>query len=158
MTKKAIIAGLRKLPKAMGLAFKSDIIRKAFMDNDQIDTNTEELVPQFEGLAGTYHGNMSPDHFLTKIGKIVKTYYEELFFNGRIEESSFDTNNVPKDYDSLGNKVKCDFDIEKENCQKDQRVFLQKLRDNQESNSKIASKSNKLKTLNIISDRNKEVQ
>ena len=50
--------------------------------------------------------------------KIVRTYYDESFINGRIEKSSFGTNNVPRDYDSLGNKVNHDFDIKKENCQR----------------------------------------
>ena len=74
--------------------------------------------PQFEGLTGTYCNNMSPDHFLTKMDKIAKMYYDESFFKGKIEEASYDANNVIKDYDSLGNEVNCDFDIQKENCQR----------------------------------------
>ena len=50
--------------------------------------------------------------------EIVSQYYKESYFNGRIEKSSFDDNNVPVDTNSFGEEVDRNFEIQKENCQR----------------------------------------
>ena len=51
--KKAILAGLSKLPSAMGSSFTPEIIMQAFKNNGQIDEE-EGVIPDIEGLMGTY--------------------------------------------------------------------------------------------------------
>ena len=115
--KKAILAGLSKLPTAMGSAFTPEIITQAFKDNGQINED-ESAIPNIDGLMGTYRGNIPDDHILKDYKSIIETYYREMFLNGRVEESTFETNNIESDKDSQGNDVTRDFEISKENCQR----------------------------------------
>jgi hypothetical protein len=68
-------------------------------------------------LVGTYRGGINKDHYLHNPEKIVKTFYEEMYLNGRVEESSFDKEKLDMDRDSNGNIITRDFGIAKENCQ-----------------------------------------
>ena len=60
--KKAIIAGISKLPVAMAAAFKEGLIQSAFKSNGQI--NKEGIIPDVHSLAGTYHASITNDHYL----------------------------------------------------------------------------------------------
>ena len=100
----------------MGKAFACEIVKKAFKDNGQID-NTEGVVPDIDGLVGTYRGNLDVDHYLKKTKEIIDLFYKEVFKNGRVDESSFDKADVVQDKDSRGKVVSRDFGIQKENCQ-----------------------------------------
>ena len=115
--KKALLAGLSKLPKAMSMAFRTDTVVKAFKDNGQVDLE-DEIIPAIKGIVGTYRGVIDKDHYLVDTDMIVKKFYNEMFLTGRIEESSFDEANVPNDKDSKNNIVSRDFGIRKENCQR----------------------------------------
>ena len=115
--KKALLAGLSKLPKAMSLAFRTDTVVKAFQDNGQIDLE-DEVIPAIKGMVGTYRGIIDKDHYLFDTDSIVRKFYKEMFLTGRIEESSFDNANVVLDRDTKNNIVSRDFGIQKENCQR----------------------------------------
>jgi hypothetical protein len=115
--KKALLAGLSKLPKAMSLAFRSDVIVKAFQDNGQLDL-VDEVIPAIEGMVGTYRGVINEEHYLFNTESIIRKFYKEMYLTGRIEESSFNNENVELDRDSKNNVVNRDFGIQKENCQR----------------------------------------
>ena len=101
----------------MGSSFTPEIIMQAFKYNGQIDTE-EGVIPNIEGLMGTYRGNIPDNHILKQYKSIIEAYYKEMFMNGRIDESTFDTNDIEPDRDSQGNLVSRDFTISKENCQR----------------------------------------
>ena len=69
-------------------------------------------------MIGTYRGVIDEENYLYISEYIIKTFYDEVYLKGRIEESSFDRENAVSDYDSKGNFVTQDFDIIKENCQR----------------------------------------
>lgn len=114
--KKAIIAGISKLPIAMAVAFKEGHIQSAFKANGQIDK--EGIIPNIHALAGTYRGSITKDHYLNDTDTILKTFYKDMYLNGRIEESKFDKEGVVSDFDDEGNLISQDFGISKENCQR----------------------------------------
>ena len=113
----AIIVGLSKLPIAMTTSFTSPIIQSAFRDNGQLDAENQAM-PNVKSLIGTYRGSIDKEHYLNNTEKIIKTFYNESFMTGRIEESSFDREGISVDTDSKGNTVSRDFGISKENCQR----------------------------------------
>ena len=114
--RKAIIAGISKLPIAMSVAFKQGYIQSAFRENGQIDK--EGIIPNPDKLLGTYRGSIDNNHYLKNKDNIIKTYYDEMYLKGRIEEATFEREGVVSDYDSVGNHVNRDFGIRKENCQR----------------------------------------
>ena len=61
--KSAIIAGLSKLPEAMGIAFRVSIVKKAFQDNGQIGKD-DIHIPNIDAMIGTYRGVIDKDHYL----------------------------------------------------------------------------------------------
>ena len=115
--KSAIVAGLSKLPEAMGIAFRVSIVKKAFQDNGQISIDDCEL-PNIDAMVGTYRGVIDNDHILHKKNEIVSTYYKEMYENGRIDESTFDRLGVVMDKDSNGNEISRNFGIHRETCQR----------------------------------------
>ena len=100
----------------MSVTFKQGYIQSAFQENGQIDK--QGILPNPEKLLGTYRGSIDNDNYLKNQNDIIKTYYNEMFLKGRIEESSFEREGVVSDYDSIGNHVNRDFGIRKENCQR----------------------------------------
>ena len=62
------MAGLSKLPTAMGSAFTPEIIIQAFRNNGQIDLDVG-AIPNIEGLMGTYCGNIPDNHILKQYKK-----------------------------------------------------------------------------------------
>lgn len=115
--KKALLAGLSKLPTAMGAAFKPANVRKAFYGTGQIDA-TNKIMPSIEGLIGTYRGTIGGNHFLKKSTEIINTFYKEMYTTGMVSESTYESKGVEEDKDSRGNVVSRDFGISKENCQR----------------------------------------
>ena len=115
--KAAIIAGLSKLPEAMGVAFRVSVVKKAFQDNGQVSRENDQL-PNIDKMIGTYRGIIDKEHDLYNKNDIISTYYKEMYENGRIEESSFDKQNVQHDKDTMGKKVSRDFGIHRESCQR----------------------------------------
>ena len=105
--KKAIIAGISKLPVAMAAAFKEGHIQSAFKSNGQI--NKEGIIPDVHALAGTYRASITSDHYLKDTTPIIKSYYKEMYLTGRIEEASFDKMKIIRDTDSKGNEIRRDF-------------------------------------------------
>jgi hypothetical protein len=115
--KMAIVATLSKLPAAMGSAFTPDIIISAFEDNGQIN-RVEGIVPSIKAMINTYCGTINDSHPLFNHEQLIQTYYEKVYRNRRIQESSFDRDGIPVDINSLGVIVNHDFAIGKENCQR----------------------------------------
>ena len=114
--KKAIIAGVSKLPVAMSTAFKEGHIQSAFRATGHIDK--EGILPSVENIIGTYRGVIDDTNYLNDSDNIIKTFYDDVYLNGRIEEDAFERQGVVRDYDSAGNYVTRDFEISKENCQR----------------------------------------
>ena len=112
-----LIAGVSKLPEAMGIAFRVSIVKKAFQDNGQIGLDGS-TIPNIDAMVGTYRGVIDKDHYLYKTDEIINTYYKEMYKNGKIEEATFDDLNIAEDKDSLGNIVKRNFGIHHEACQR----------------------------------------
>ena len=115
--KQAIIVGLSKLPVAMSTACTSEIIQSAFRDNGQLD-NDNEVVPNIAKMIGTYRGSIGEGHYLKDSERIIKKYYDETYMTGRIDESTYDDENVDNDRDRMGNIISRDFGISRENCQR----------------------------------------
>ena len=111
----------------MSSAFKQDHIQAAFRATGHIDA--EGILPSIKNMIGTYRGVIDEEHYLNDSEKIIKTFYDEVYLNGRIEERRFDDENVVRDYDSKGNYVSRDFDIIKENCQRSKNLSCQNQRD-----------------------------
>ena len=100
----------------MSAAFKEGHIQSAFRATGHIDT--EWVLPSIKNIVGTYRGIIDDTNYLNDTEKIVSTFYDDVFLNGRIEEDKFDRERVVRDYDSTGNYVSRDFEIRKENCQR----------------------------------------
>ena len=100
----AILTSVSKLPSAMGMAFKPKTVRNAFVRNGQIDPH-KFCLPSIDGLIGTYRGYIGEDHYLANKEEIVMTYYEEIFRNSIIKESSHDLHDVPEDTNSKNEVV-----------------------------------------------------
>ena len=115
--KKAIISALSKLPAAMGAAFTPNNIISAFEDNGQIDRE-ERVVPNVQAIVNTYRGSIDENHYLNDPSAVIKTFYSDVYMNGRIQEAAFDKEGVITDIDSNGTHVNRDFGIIKENCQR----------------------------------------
>ena len=114
--KKAIIAGISKLPVAMSAAFKEGHIQSAFKATGHIDE--EGILPSVDKMLGTYRGVIDDSHYLKNSEKIISTFYDDVYLKGRVEESVFDREEVVRDYDSKGTYVSRDFEVRKENCQR----------------------------------------
>ena len=99
----------------MAAAFKEGHIQSAFKSNGQI--NKEGIIPDVHALAGTYRASITNDHYLKDTTTIIKSYYKEMYLTGRIDEKTFDRDNVVRDYDNVGNYITRDFGISKDNCQ-----------------------------------------
>ena len=115
--RKAIIEGLSKLPSATGDAYNRNSILSGFHDNGQIDKKKLHL-PCLRSIIGTYRGPISKDHCLHDSTSLIRKFYSEMYLTGRIEESTFDKEDIVHDTDSLGNKVCRDFSVSRENCQR----------------------------------------
>ena len=111
----------------MSAAFKQDHIQSAFRATGHIDS--EGILPSVKNMIGTYRGVVDEEHYLNDSKKIITTFYDEVYLNGRIEEKTFDEENVVRDYDSNGNYVSRDFDVIKENCQRSKILSCQNQRD-----------------------------
>ena len=116
MKKKSIIAGVSKLPVAMSAAFKEGYIQSAFKATGHIDK--EGMLPCVKNMVGTYRGTINDLDSLADTDKIINTFYDDVYLNGRIEEEKFDKEGVVRDYDKSGKYVSRDFGISKENCQR----------------------------------------
>ena len=112
----AIIAGISKLPEAMGNSFRVFIVKKAFCDNSQSNIDNSGI-PNIDAMIGTYCGVIDKDNYLFNKEDIVNAFYKEMYEHGRIEEKSFDELGVVHDKDSLGNIVSHNFGIHGESCQ-----------------------------------------
>ena len=115
--RKAIVEGLSKLPNAMGDAYNRSAIVSGFHDNGQIDKLNKTL-PCLKSLIGTYRGPISKDHCLNECTSLVTKFYNEMYLTGRIEESSFENEEIMHDTDSFGNKVTRDYSVSRENYQR----------------------------------------
>ena len=115
--KNAITIGLSKMPIAMSTAYTSSNIQSAFRDNGQLDY-TNFAMPNVDSLIGTYRGSISSNHYLKNSDKIIQKNYKEAYLNGKIQESSYDAENIDNDKDTYGNIISRDFSISKENCQR----------------------------------------
>ena len=107
---------MSKLPVAMSSAFKEGHIQSAFRATGHIDK--EGILPSVENIIGTYRGVIDDTNYLNDSDNIIKTFYDDVYLNGRIEEDAFERQGVVRDYDSAGNYVTRDFEISKENCQR----------------------------------------
>ena len=101
----------------MGIAFRVSVVKKAFQDNGQVSKADDQL-PNIDAMVGTYRGIIDKDNYLNNKNDIISTYYEEMYKNGRIEESTFDKEGVIHDTDTMGKRVFRDFGIHRESCQR----------------------------------------
>ena len=111
--KKALMFAAPNLPSATGSAFTVQNIRKGFIYNGQLDTETTS-VPCFHNLIHTFCGNTGST-CLDNRKWLMDTFFEEMFLNGTIKESTFDRHNIPLDVDSKGEPVLKSNDITMEN-------------------------------------------
>ena len=100
----------------MSAAFKEGHIKSAFKATGIIDE--EGILPSIDGIIGTYRGMITDKNYLKDSDKIIRTFYDDVYLNGRIDEDVFDKEEVVRDYDSNGNYVTRDFEVGKENCQR----------------------------------------
>ena len=114
--RKALIAGLAKLPTAMGAAFAPTNIIKGFLANGQLDWGIN-LVPNLDAMLNTWRGNVD-NSVLEDKEELVKFFYSDMFLEGMIEESKFEEFGVPCDTNSSGKIVHRNFDIAQENRQR----------------------------------------
>ena len=90
--KKALMFALPNLPAATGSAYTTP--------NDAETTS----VPSLKKLLNTYRGDVT-ETCLNDREELLEKYFEEMYFNGTILESTFDTNKVPQDTDSNDNII-----------------------------------------------------
>ena len=114
--KKAILATIPKLPIATGQSFTIENVKKGFILNGQLDSDSK-LVPSLTNIIHTYRGDITgtclEDH-----EKLFENFYEEAFVNGMVNEILYDLSNIPVDKNHKGEPVLRNMNISLENRQR----------------------------------------
>ena len=114
--KQAILATIPKLPIATGHAFTIDNVKKGFIINGQLDSDSK-LVPSFHNIIQTYCGDTSAT-CLENHQWLFEKFYEQAYVNGIVQENIYDINNVPIDRNYKGVPFCRDMNIALENRQR----------------------------------------
>ena len=109
-----MLSTLPVLPIATGVAYAADNVKAGFTYNGQID-ETHNSVPCFQNLLHTFRGDVDGT-CLDDRKKICETYFEEMYINGTISESTYNSMLVPKDLNSKSEVVEKSSSISLENC------------------------------------------
>lgn len=112
--KKALMFALSNLSAATGLAYIVPNMMKGFIFNGQLDAKSKSL-PSLKNLVNTYIGDVS-ETCLNDRGKLLDTYFEEMYLTGTIMEDSVDKNNLSVDRDLNNNTVLKSNNISTKNC------------------------------------------
>ena len=94
------MSAIPKLTEATAIAYTIQNVRSGFVANGQIDPLTNS-VPSLLNILHTYRGTLEGTCLADK-ERLVQHYFQEMYTNGRISESSFDQDGIPKDRDSKG--------------------------------------------------------
>ena len=114
--KNALMLTLAKLPGATGKAFTTSNVRKGFVLNGQVDTESK-LAPDVVNLLHTYRGDINGT-CLENASWLCEKFFEEMYNTGVISESSFDAVSIPMDRDLNGATVEKCFGVSQENRQR----------------------------------------
>ena len=92
------MATIPNLPIATGSAYTTDNVKKGFVYNGQIDP-VHYSVPCYANLIHTFRGDVE-DTCLSNRKNIIENFFQEMFMNGCICESTYNSNEIPKDVNS----------------------------------------------------------
>lgn len=104
---------LPNLTEATSIAYTIQNVQSKFVANSQIDPLSNS-VPSLSNIIHTYRGTLEGT-CLTEKEHLVQHYFQEMYTNGRISETLFDQDGIPKDYDSKGMIVERPDSIHMEN-------------------------------------------
>ena len=111
--KKAIRSTVSNLPEATGNAYTTRNVQEGFIFNGQIDSASRS-VPLLDSIINTYRGDIA-NTCLADRKKLIRTYFREMYVNGEILETTFDSTGIPKDRDSRGAVIERHNEIQLEN-------------------------------------------
>ena len=92
---------LPNLIEATAIAYTIQNVPSGFVSNGQINPLTNS-VPSLLNILHTYRGTLEGTCLADKECLVLQHYFQEIYTNGHISETSFDQDGIPKDCYSKG--------------------------------------------------------